>query len=229
MKFQVISWKFEVLKFDGFFLSKSYKVSAQKVQKIYLSWHWREIQSLKENWLEIWHEEFGEFSLSHSKVCNFLFDDLFLSKVSKFQATKIRRSYLSWHWTVMRNVSLVSFNVSRGKSENFQFDVLLLSKVLLCLSQKNTEELCVRTLNDAKSKEELICALKNDISNLPNFGPTHGNLKTSTLMDSFWQNYITFKLKNYKGAICYDTGEWCCFLRKIYWCFEKQHNEFGWF
>ena len=47
------SRKSEILDFDGFLLSKSYKVSTKKVQKSYLSWHWRMMQSLKKNWLVI--------------------------------------------------------------------------------------------------------------------------------------------------------------------------------
>ena len=37
----------------GFLLSRSYKVSAKTVQKRYLSWHWRVMQSLKNNWLAV--------------------------------------------------------------------------------------------------------------------------------------------------------------------------------
>ena len=39
------SWKSEVLLFDVFILSKSYKVSAKKVQKSCISCHWRVMQS----------------------------------------------------------------------------------------------------------------------------------------------------------------------------------------
>ena len=34
--------------------SIAYKVSAKKVQKNYLSWHWKKIQTLKKNWLFVW-------------------------------------------------------------------------------------------------------------------------------------------------------------------------------
>ena len=101
------SQKSEILHFDGFLLFKSYKVSALKVQKSYLSRHWRVMQSLRKTdlWFQIWHEEFGEFSPNDSEVWKFLFDGLFLSKVYKVWATKIQRSYLSWHWTVMQNLN----------------------------------------------------------------------------------------------------------------------------
>ena len=47
VKFYVSSRKSEVLQFDGLLLSKSYKVSVKKVQKSYISWHWKVMQSLK--------------------------------------------------------------------------------------------------------------------------------------------------------------------------------------
>ena len=53
VKFHVSSPKPEILHFNGFFLPKSYKVSAKKVQKNYISWHWRVIQSLKKSWLVV--------------------------------------------------------------------------------------------------------------------------------------------------------------------------------
>ena len=45
------SLKSEILHFDGLLLSKSYKFT--EVQKSYLSWHRRVIQSLKNNWLVV--------------------------------------------------------------------------------------------------------------------------------------------------------------------------------
>ena len=43
------SRKSKILHFDGLLLSKSCTVSAKKVQKSYLSWHWTVMQSLKKN------------------------------------------------------------------------------------------------------------------------------------------------------------------------------------
>ena len=48
------SGKSENLHFDVLLLSIAYKVSAKKVQKGYLSWHWRVIQTLKKNSLFVW-------------------------------------------------------------------------------------------------------------------------------------------------------------------------------
>ena len=53
------SGKSENLHFDVLLLSIAYKVSAKKVQKNYLSWHWKEIQTLKKNWLFVWKMTWG--------------------------------------------------------------------------------------------------------------------------------------------------------------------------
>ena len=53
MKFHMSSWKSAILHSDGFLFPKSYKVSNKNVQKSYLSWHLRVMQSLKKNWLVV--------------------------------------------------------------------------------------------------------------------------------------------------------------------------------
>ena len=44
-------WKLYI---DGLFLSKAHTVSAKNFQRNYVSWHWRVLQSLNENWLVGW-------------------------------------------------------------------------------------------------------------------------------------------------------------------------------
>ena len=59
------------LHFGWFLLCKVFNVRPKKVQRRYLSWHWRVMQNLKQKtdlWFEKWHEEFGKFSPEHSKV-----------------------------------------------------------------------------------------------------------------------------------------------------------------
>ena len=78
--------------------------------------------------------------------------------------------------------------------------------------KKNTEELCLITLNnDAKFEEELIFALKNDMKNSANFDQTHENLKISTLMGFFWQKYIISELKDYSGVMHHYIEDQCKF------------------
>ena len=51
INFHVSSRKSENLHFDWIFLSKAYNDLDEKIQKIYVSWHWRVVQSFKKNWL----------------------------------------------------------------------------------------------------------------------------------------------------------------------------------
>ena len=59
VKFDVSSRKSEILLFHGLLLYKSYKVSAKKVQKCYLSRHVKVMHSLKKNWLVVSNMTWG--------------------------------------------------------------------------------------------------------------------------------------------------------------------------
>ena len=66
----------ENLHFDRSLSWKIYNVWPKKVQRSYLSWHWRVMQKLKKKLtcgLEKWHEEFGKFSSEHLKVSKLVF------------------------------------------------------------------------------------------------------------------------------------------------------------
>ena len=54
VNFPASSRKSKILHFDVFLWSIAYKVSAKKVQKSYLLWHWRVIQTLKKSRLFAW-------------------------------------------------------------------------------------------------------------------------------------------------------------------------------
>ena len=62
VSFNVTSCKSESLHFDVLLFSIAYKVSAEKVQKNYLSWYWKKIQSFKKTdfLIEKWDEKLGE-------------------------------------------------------------------------------------------------------------------------------------------------------------------------
>ena len=51
VNFYASSWKSKKWHFDWIRLSKVYKYLDEKVQKSYVSWHWRVMQSLKKYWL----------------------------------------------------------------------------------------------------------------------------------------------------------------------------------
>ena len=50
INFYASSRKSENMDFDRFILSKAYKVSDEKVQKCYVSWHWKMIQRKGSSW-----------------------------------------------------------------------------------------------------------------------------------------------------------------------------------
>ena len=59
VSFNVSSGKSENLHFNVLLLTIPHKVSARKVQRNSLSWHWKEIQPLQKNWLFVWKMVWG--------------------------------------------------------------------------------------------------------------------------------------------------------------------------
>ena len=58
----ILIWALKSLKklhFDWSLLCKVYNVWPKKVQRSYISWHWRVMQSLKKNWLLVWKMTWG--------------------------------------------------------------------------------------------------------------------------------------------------------------------------
>ena len=96
-------WKFA---FDGFLSSKAYKVLDEKVQKNYLSWHWRVLQSLRKIVLVSKYDMMNliNFNASSGKSENLHFDALLLSVAYKYSAKKVPKNYLSWHWGVIQTL-----------------------------------------------------------------------------------------------------------------------------
>ena len=77
VNFNLSSGKSENLHFDLLLLSIAFKVSAEKVQQNYLSWHWKEIQTLKKNWFFVWKITWGVWwtltrAAGSLKVCTWL-------------------------------------------------------------------------------------------------------------------------------------------------------------
>ena len=70
----ILTWILESLKdlhFYWFLLCKVFNVWPKKVQRSYLSWHWRVMQNLKKNWLVVWKMTWRichKFSPEHLKV-----------------------------------------------------------------------------------------------------------------------------------------------------------------
>ena len=72
------------LHFDWSLLCKVYNVWPKKVQRSYLSWHWRVMQNLKKNWLVVWKMTWGIwqiFTRAFENLKNLHFNELLLTKV----------------------------------------------------------------------------------------------------------------------------------------------------
>ena len=101
VNFNVSSGKSENLHFDVLLLSIRYEVSAEKVQKSYLSWHARVIQTLKKNWLFIWKMPWRIWwiltrEMESLKICTLM--SYFCRKYAMFELKKYR-GVLSWKMT----------------------------------------------------------------------------------------------------------------------------------
>ena len=94
------------LYFDRLLLLKVYKISAKKVQRSYVSWHWRVMQNLKKNWFVVSKMTRIWWILTRAlkSLTNLHFDWFLLCKVFNVWPKKVQRSYLSWHWRVMQNL-----------------------------------------------------------------------------------------------------------------------------
>ena len=58
----ILTWALKSLKnlhFHWFLLCKVFNVWPKKVQRSYLSWHWRVMQNLKKNWFVVWKMTWG--------------------------------------------------------------------------------------------------------------------------------------------------------------------------
>ena len=76
-------------------LSLVYKVSAKNVEKSYLSWNWRVIQTLKRNWLFVWKMTWEIWCILMRAVENlkiYTFMGFFCRNVCNVCAKKIQRS-----------------------------------------------------------------------------------------------------------------------------------------
>ena len=111
---------------------------------------------------------FVNFHPTTQKFQNFTSMGYFCPKYMSFELKKIRRSYLSWHWTVMQNLNKpwpcgfkngmrnwVNFHYSAQKSEKLYIDGLFLSKGYMFQLENfrgimchDTEEYMMQNLKD---------------------------------------------------------------------------------
>ena len=103
--------------FDRLLLLKIYKISAEKVQRSYVSWHWRVVKNVKKNrflvskvtriWLILIR--------AIKSLKNLHFDWSILCEVYNVWPKEVQRGYILWHWKVMQNLKkngLVVLNIT---------------------------------------------------------------------------------------------------------------------
>ena len=93
------------LEIDGILLPKVENSRPQNLQRSYVSWQWRMIQKLKRNWLVVLKLTWGTSQIltrAFESLKNLSFNWLLVTKVYIVWATKVQRSYLSWHWRDMQ-------------------------------------------------------------------------------------------------------------------------------
>ena len=91
--------------FNWLLVTKIYNVWATKVQRSYLSWHWRVMHILKKNWLVVWNRQFGKFSSEHLKVSKLgLWWDPFVQN-RKGMTLKFTEELSVWQWKIMQNLN----------------------------------------------------------------------------------------------------------------------------
>ena len=93
VNFYASSRKSENLPLDRILLSKAYKDLDEKIQKSYVSWHWRVIQNLKEKLTRGMKNDIRNlvnFHDSSRKFENLHFDGLLLFKIYKYLDEKVK-------------------------------------------------------------------------------------------------------------------------------------------
>ena len=120
--------------FDRLVLLKVYNISAQNVQRSYVSWHWRVMLNSKTNWsivskmARIW----WILTRALESLKNLLFDWFLLSRVYNIWPKKVQSSYLSWHWKLMQNLEknwLVVWKIWHEEFGEFSPEHLKVSKL----------------------------------------------------------------------------------------------------
>ena len=175
----------ENLHFDGLLLSKAYKVLDEKVQKSYVSWHWRVMQSLKKNWLLVPKMTWGIWwilmqAVASLKICTLMC--YFCRRYITFEPKKCRGvkchnteggckiwgrtdlCFEKWH------EEFGEFLLNTWKSQNLHFKGLILGKVYNVWAKKLQRSYVLWHWGVMQSfKEKLTGGLKNDKKNLINF------------------------------------------------------------
>ena len=118
---RVLTWGLESLKklrFDRLLLCRLFNVWPKKVEKSYLSWHWRMMQKLKKNWLVVWKMAWGIWQIFTRTLESVKIRTLMWSLTMK-NDTKTEEESTCCFKIDIRN--LTNFDLSFRKSKKFAF------------------------------------------------------------------------------------------------------------
>ena len=148
----ILTWALKSLKnlhFHWFLLCKAFNVWPKKVQRSYLSWHWK-VWRKTDLLFGKWNEEYGKFSPEHLKVSKLgLWWDPLIPSRRSMSLKFTQRSYASWHWRMMQNLKRNWFVISKltwgiwliltralESLKNFHFNGLFLNKIYIVWAKK---------------------------------------------------------------------------------------------
>ena len=172
-KFQTFNYSYEIspsLHFDKLLFLKVYKISAKKVQRSCVSWHWRVMRNLKKNWsvvskmTRIWW--IFTWALEES-LQNLHLDWFLLCKVNNMLGSNIIKflmSFQNWHkkfddvWPKHLILSKICPLMSSFSPKYIMFERKKYRGVIF----HETSEWC-------KIWQKTDCGLENDMRNLANF------------------------------------------------------------
>ena len=142
------------------------------------------------------------------------FNGLILPRIYHVFHENVQKNCVSLHWRVMQSLEKNWPLVPKMTSGIWWTSVRAVASLKICTllcffcgkyimfeSKKCKGVMCHNTAN---FKEELTCALKNDMSNLMDFTSTLKNFKTCTSRD-FCPRGIMLELKNYRGVMRHNT------------------------
>ena len=146
-------------KYILFELKKYRGVIFHKIEEGYKIWRGKNLP------FQNWHQGIWQvFTWALESLKNLCFNWLLVTKIYIAWATKLQRSYLSWHWKDMQ-ILKKNWKVSKF---GLWWDCFVQSK--RNMTSKFAEELSVMKMkNNAKFEEELTCHFKTDMRNLTNF------------------------------------------------------------
>ena len=183
-KFYMSSRKSEILHFDGFLLSKSYKISAKKLSLMTLKSD-AKFEKKTHLWFHKW-QQFGEFRPEHSKFSK-------LPHGFKYEM----RNLMSFHPTTQTSENLFSMGSFCPKYTWFE------QQKYRGVIFHDTEQWCKIWINPDLVVSQMAWGIGWT------FIRAQKSLKNCTLMDSFCPKHIMFQLENSIGIMCHNTEGWC--------------------